>query len=116
MNRMTAKEYQALIQTPRPSKYKNVKTQVDGILFDSKREAERYIALQLLQQSGEIDGFATQPSFLLPGKIRYRPDFIVSAKGRVWVEDVKGLETEAFRLKKRLWKEAYPWLELKIIR
>lgn len=99
------------------SKYRNTKTEMDGHIFDSKAEARRYSELKLLQQAGEITGFGIQPSFVLPGSIRYRPDFIVCGKaGEIWVEDVKGMQTQAFKLKQRLWQEAYPWLELRVIR
>ena len=44
------------------------------------------------------------------------PDFFVcDNQGLIWVEDVKGVETEAFKLKKRLWDEKYRGLELKVI-
>ena len=97
-------------------KYRNVKTEVDGITFDSRAEANRYRDLRVLLNVGEIRGFDLQPSFLLPGDVRYRPDFIVCGKdGVVWVEDVKGVETQAFKLKRRLWEERYPWMELRVI-
>ena len=44
-----------------------------------------------------------------------RPDFIVCAGGHVWVEDVKGVETQAFKLKRKLWEQRYPWMELRVI-
>ena len=104
-------------KTPKQSKYRNVKTEVDGICFDSKAEARRYTELKLLADADEIMGFGRQPSFVLPGGIRYMPDFIVCGiDGAVWIEDVKGVETQAFKLKKRLWETHYKWLELRIIK
>ncbi|HHX37878.1 MAG TPA: DUF1064 domain-containing protein [Clostridiaceae bacterium] len=101
----------------RYNKYNNVKTVVDGIKFDSKAEAERYQELKLLKIAGEIQGFGLQPSFVLPGGIRYRPDFIVcDSDGEIWVEDVKGVETQAFRIKKKQWDALYSWLPLKVIK
>lgn len=98
-------------------KYNNVKTAVDGVLFDSKAEARRYRELQAAQRAGEVRWFSRQPSFLLPGNIRYRPDFIVCGKdGRLWLEDVKGVETQAFRLKRRLWDATFPGLPLKVVK
>ena len=82
----------------RPPKYHNTPTEIDGIRFDSKAEAQRYLELKALEASGKISWFSRQPSFLLPGG------------------DVKGVETEAFKLKKRLWEEKYRGLELKVIR
>ena len=101
-------------QTPR--KYRNVKTTVDGITFDSKAEANRYCELRAAKRAGAIQGFGIQPSFVLADGVRYRPDFIVCGDGgRVWVEDVKGVETQAFRIKRKLWETQYPWMELRVI-
>ena len=102
---------------PNQNKYRNIKTEVDGHKFDSKAEARRYNELKLLAAADEILGFGLQPSFTLPGGIRYMPDFIVCDKnGIVWVEDVKGMETQAFKLKQKLWESTYKWLELRIIK
>ncbi len=117
--RMTAAQYRALINIGREkqSKYRNKKTTVDGINFDSEAEANRYCELKLLQQRGEIQGFGLQPSFVLTGGVRYRPDFIVSdANGRIWVEDVKGMETKDFKIKRKLWETCYPWIPLILIK
>ena len=97
-------------------KYRNIKTTVDGITFDSKAEARRYGELKLLKRAGEIRWFSCQPSFLLQGGIRYRPDFIVSDGDKIWVEDVKGMETQAFKIKKKLWDAFYEGLELRVIK
>ncbi len=98
------------------NKYKNIKTEMDGHVFDSKAEARRYGELKMLARAGEIKGFGLQPSFILPGGIRYRPDFIVcGSDGTIWVEDVKGMQTKEFKLKKRLWETEYPWMELRVI-
>jgi len=99
------------------SKYRNKKTQLDGHTFASKAEARRYTQLELLKKSGEITGFMIQPSFLLDEGVRYMADFMVcGADGSVWVEDVKGVETQAFKIKKRLWENRFPWLELRVIK
>lgn len=102
---------------PRQPKYHNRKTELDGITFDSQAEARRYRELQSLQKAGEIRWFSRQPSFLLPGDIRYRPDFIVCGRqGEIYVEDVKGFETPEFKLKRKLWDATFPGLPLKIVR
>lgn len=100
-----------------PPKYHNTPTEIDGIRFDSKAEAGRYLTLKALKASGNILWFSRQPSFLLPGGVRYMPDFLVcDAAGLIWAEDVKGVETEAFKIKKKLWEDAFPGLELRVIR
>lgn len=98
------------------NKYHAVKTTVDGITFDSKAEAKRYIELKLMLRAGQIKSFNRQPSFLLAGGIRYRPDFIVWDGSQVWVEDVKGMPTAAFKVKAAEFREKYPYLELRIIK
>ena len=49
----------------RASKYKSVKVTVDGIVFDSKREAKRYGELKIMQQAGLIELLETQPVYKL---------------------------------------------------
>ena len=113
---MTQSEYRKLV-SKKPSKYRNVRIVVDGHTFDSKAEARRYSELKIMRQAGEIKDFGLQPSFPLPGGIRYRPDFIVCGKdGTVWVEDVKGVETKEFKIKQKLWEERYWWMELRVIK
>lgn len=108
------------------SKYKAIKTIVDGITFDSKKEALRYQELKLLQRAGLIKSFSCQPEFILhdgykrsDGKrirsIRYVADFLVNyPDGRVDIEDVKGIETPLFKIKRKLLEAKYD-LILKII-
>ena len=50
------------------SKYRNKKTELDGIAFDSKREAERYAELKLLERAGEISYLQLQPEVILQDK------------------------------------------------
>ncbi|WP_416330384.1 DUF1064 domain-containing protein, partial [[Clostridium] innocuum] len=52
-------------EKPKKSKYGAVKTEVDGIMFDSKREASRYQELRLLEQAGEITNLRLQVPFEL---------------------------------------------------
>ena len=92
---------------------------LDGIAFDSKREAERYSELRILLKAGLIKDLVLQPAFELQGKFRcrgknypavtYRADFqyTETATGNVVVEDVKGVETEAFKIKKKLFLRKY---------
>jgi len=75
-------------------KFKNVRTEVDGLRFDSKKEAARYVELKRLRAAGEVLWFIRQPTFDLPGGIRHRADFLaVLAAGGVRVEDVKSRGT-----------------------
>ena len=101
--------------TQRRAKYNAQKTVIDGIAFDSKREAGRYNVLRLLQLAGEISNLEIQPEFVLQaafidaqGKkhraIKYRADFryFDHASGKQIVEDVKGMKTQVYRIKKKL--------------
>lgn len=108
-----------------PMKYGNKKTVVDGITFDSKKESQRYCELKLLEKAGEITELELQPKFLLqpPFKkngethraITYTADFTYWSQGEWVVEDVKGMETEVFKLKRKLFEAKYPDLALKIV-
>lgn len=101
------------------NKYNAKITTVDSVKFDSGAEARRYKELKLLQQTGEIKDLELQPSFLLiehfkcRGKsyrdTRYIADFAYTEvkTGLQVVEDVKGVETEVFRLKKKLFLKRY---------
>lgn len=92
----------------KPSKYKNVKTTVDGIVFDSKKEAHRYAELKLLLRSGAIKELELQPKFTFPltyrsGRhITYAADFRYNQDGKSVVEDVKGVQTREFKLKEAM--------------
>jgi hypothetical protein len=91
---------------PKKSKYRNQKTEVEGELFDSKREAERYRELRLMEKAGEIVDLKRQVSFdLIVNEMlvcRYRCDFeYTTKKGRV-VEDSKGHSTKDYVIKRKL--------------
>jgi len=110
-------------------KYHAKKTIVDGITFDSKKEALHYSELKLLQASGLIKSFTCQPVFVLQegyrrkdGKkirdIRYIADFAVTfPDGRVEIVDVKsfGTITPVFKLKQKLLEKIYPDINFKIV-
>lgn len=99
------------------SKYHAKKTVVDGITFDSRREADRYIVLKGMEEEGAIDGLRRQvryelvPAFDVDGR-HYRPvfyvaDFVYREDGREVVEDVKGMRTDVYRLKSKLFARRY---------
>lgn len=95
------------------SKYHAQKTIVDGIKFDSKKEAERYSELKLLEKAGKIQNLELQveyeliPPFKSAGRVieracKYRADFRYTENGETIVEDAKGLRTEAYKIKRKL--------------
>lgn len=102
------------LKQPKKSKYGAVKTEVDGITFDSKHEAKRYQELRLLEQAGEISNLRLQVPFELIPKskygmpIRYIADFVYNDNlGNLIVEDAKGVKTAVYRLKRRMIAEKY---------
>ncbi|HJJ07616.1 MAG TPA: DUF1064 domain-containing protein [Clostridiaceae bacterium] len=108
------------------NKYRNKKVIVDEKEFDSKREGNRYKELKLLERAGEIKDLELQPRFLLQDsfkkngrtfrKIEYVADFKYIENGKTIVEDVKGMQTDVFKLKHKIFEKVYPDLELKIIK
>ena len=89
------------------SKYHAIKTEVDGFVFDSKREAARYSELKLAEMSGDITDLELQPKFpiVVNGEkiCTYIADFRYKERdGTEIVEDCKGMKTAVYRLKKKL--------------
>lgn len=102
---LTVAELQALRR--KPSKYRNVKVRSDGYAFDSKAEYRRYEELVLLERAGEITQLGVHPRYaleVLGEKICvYEADFSYQDRvGALHVEDVKGVRTREFILKKNL--------------
>ena len=109
---MTASEYQEYIKTgklpgedtPRKSKYNAKRT--NG--YASKREADRAAELQLMVRAGEIALVLEQVPFPLPGGIKYVADFVRLNMDGTWtVEDAKGVRTDVYKLKAKLFFEQY---------
>jgi hypothetical protein len=127
MTRMSASEYRTQAAKPKRSKYGAEPTVVDGIRFDSKKEARRYQELKQLEKQGEISHLERQPKFkfyigdrpVLIRSERYpngrhagvKFDFAYfDGKHRI-IEDVKGgqsTRTEAYTLRKALVEAMYP--------
>lgn len=101
------------LKQAKKSKYRAVKTEIDGIMFDSKREAARYQELRLLEQAGDIENLRLQIPYELIEKskygrsIKYVADFVYSRNGLTVIEDAKGVRTPVYRLKKRMMAEKY---------
>lgn len=100
------------------NKYGNIKVEVDGIKFASKSEAKYYEQLKWLKQAKQIKSFKLQPRYLLQEafkkngrtirKIEYVADFEVKhLDGSIEVIDCKGVETEAFKLKRKWFDRLY---------
>ena len=90
-------------------KYNNTRVEVDGMPFDSKREAARWQELRLLERAGEISDLRRQVRYelvpKLPGErpVDYIADFVYRNKdGNEVVEDVKGVRTQVYIIKRKL--------------
>lgn len=96
------------------SKYRNTPTTFAGLKFDSKREAARWGELCILERVGRISGLRRQvayelaPSVKFEGAKRAQPalrlivDFEYTEDGQKICEDVKGVVTTAFTIKRHL--------------
>ena len=97
------------------TKYNSKKTIVDGQKFDSKKEANRYQELVLMEKAGVIKNLSRQVKFVLipsqrdeaTGKVierecSYKADFVYEEDGKTVVEDVKGFRTKEYIIKRKL--------------
>ena len=100
------------------NKYRNRKIEVDGIKFDSLKEARRYKELKLLERNGDISALELQPRFELLSKYKngegksirkmdYVADFKYIEDGQVVIEDTKGMKTQVYNIKKKLFEKKY---------
>ena len=95
------------------SKYHARKIVREGMAFDSVKEYTRYCELRLIERSGAITDLQRQVKFvLLPvqrvdGKVveracTYIADFVYKERGETVVEDVKGVKTKDYVIKRKL--------------
>ena len=95
------------------TKYHNIHTTIDGIRFDSRKEANRFYQLRLMERAGEISNLRRQVEYeLIPAQktpagravrpVKYVADFVYEDHGKTVVEDVKGVKTREFRIKSKL--------------
>ena len=98
-------------------KYNNIKTETNGLKFDSKKEERRYNTLKAMERNGIIQDLKMQVAFVLAPKVkfssesrtkpalRYVADFVYTRNGQQIVEDVKSIATrksDTYRIKKHL--------------
>ena len=124
---MNVYEYRKLLTK---NKYHAKRINVDGTVYDSKKEAKRASVLEQQEKYGIIKNLQKQVVFeLQPGytnnqgkKIRpitYKADFVYEREGQKIVEDIKGSKltlTEAYKIKKKIFMYKYPeYIFLEII-
>lgn len=101
-------------QPPKKPKYGNKKVVVDGITFDSKKEAEIYSGLRAMERQGDIQDLQLQVKFMLRGEdgnilksdsgrgLFYLADFCFKENGKPVIWDAKGFATRVYLLKKAI--------------
>lgn len=97
---------------------------MNGIAFDSKKEAAYYEDLLWQQRTGAVKSIELQPEFVLQPayevagkKIRpiiYRADFkVTEADGHIYYVDTKGMRTQVYLLKKKMLLYKYPDIDFR---
>lgn len=91
------------------TKYQSKRVKEAGYSFQSQLERDLFQHLSLLEKAGEIEGLKCQASvYLTEARILYKPDFEFTENGiTVWAE-AKGIETDVWRIKRRLWMHYGP--------
>jgi len=101
------------------------KTEIDGYIFDSKKEGDDYLYLLSRLQAGEISDLVLQPVFTLQegfrdksGKwhrpITYRADFQFTENRQTVVWESKGYKENVYRIKEKLFRYKYPDLDFRV--
>lgn len=110
------------------NKYKNKRVIYNGHTFDSIKEANMYASLLILEKAKEIEDLVLQPKYILlesfedANEKKHRPivyyadfEFFDVKKRRVRIIDCKGMKTEVYKIKKKLFNNLYKhkrmWLE-----
>lgn len=101
------------------NKYRNKKMVLNGRVYDSKKEMLRAIQLKQMEKVGMISDLQEQVRFTLQesfvnncGKkireIAYVADFVYNENGKQIVEDCKGIRTDVFKIKHKMFEKRYP--------
>ena len=100
------------------NKYNAKKVNINGYKFDSTKEGKRYVSLMEMMSIGAIDLVIRQPILDIDNGVTYRPDFLIMKKvnnlWEIFFEDVKGIETKDFKVKKKLIEGKYG-IEINIV-
>ena len=109
------------------NKYKAKPVVIDNIRFASTLEGKYYQELLFLKKAGVVKDIKLQPRFLLQEKFKkdgklcrpifYVADFQVKYKdGHTEIVELKGMETQLWRVKQKLFEHKYPKLHIKIVK
>lgn len=117
--RISAADFKALPPSRRTNKFGAKKVEIDGIVFDSMAEGDRYGTLKLLERAKQVRGVTVKPEY--PLKVNgvligyFTPDFGYFEGGRNYVDDVKGVITGEASLRMRVFMACYPEIRLRIV-
>lgn len=127
--RMTAAEYREKVSgvkknftTAKESKYHAKRVEIEGVLFDSKKEAQLWVRLQNLQRMGVISELQRQVRFELVPKqkderaVHYVADYVFKEGDKLVVADCKSSMTKklpSYIIKRKLFKFRYPEYEFR---
>jgi hypothetical protein len=100
---------------------------LDGIAFDSKSEMKRYAELKILERAGVIQDLECQVKYVLQEKfthpvysnireIAYWADFQYKERGKLVVEDCKGMLTDAYAIKRKILLYKYPDIDFREVK
>ena len=103
------------------------KVTIRGNKFDSQKEADRYLVLLSREQAGEITLLEIHPRFEIHSAFEHRGEKIrainyvadfeyMDNDYNHTVEDVKGVETAVFKIKRKMFLRAYPHIDFRIVR
>lgn len=118
IERMTSKQFRDMQGKGRANKYGARKTCIDGHVFDSRREADRYATLKQMQDVGLIESLELQPAFPIiindkqvyhesGRKLIVKLDFRYRQNGKVVVEDSKGARPRDWSFRKAIVQAIY---------
>ena len=99
------------------NKFNAVKKVIDGITFDSTREAKRYSELKFMAAAGQISDLECHPKYELYAGITYKPDFRYIENGKTVCEDVKSKPTKTrdFVMRWKMAQDIYKDCEWRMI-
>lgn len=124
---LTAAQFRQISEKPKKQKFNAVPTTVDGVRFDSKKEASRYAELKRMEKAGLISHLELQPKFRLMSGDKpvvydsgqqavYVADFAYFSPelNKRVIEDVKSkaTKTPVYKLKKALVHAQFPMTKI----
>lgn len=105
---ITSEQYQAMIKAPKKNKHRAVKTEYNGRVYDSIKEANFARDLDLLKRSGNILSWVPQVRFDLEGKAKHYVDFLIFYPDQTFrLVEIKGRDLAMGKLKRRQTEEKY---------